>query len=134
MTSYWLLVRNGRKGREVLTRGLLEGSRRTLPIFSFEEEAEMFLWLRRSKDGWRVRETTAGELLSMLYTVLKGVECVALDPIPENSCLDTSGLLSITRQDFIDRLERANGGEVAAEKVVLGSPATREYRHAQRAG
>jgi hypothetical protein len=39
--------------------------KQTLPVFS--GEAEMFVWLGGVfEDGWRIRETTAGELVSIL--------------------------------------------------------------------
>lgn len=103
-TPYWLLVRDMEDGSEVLTTKLSNGGR-MLSVFSFEEEAEMFLCFRGPGDGWRTREISPGELHSLFYTDLEDVVCVTLDPIPENSFLDTSALLSITRQDFIVRLE-----------------------------
>lgn len=106
-TSYWLVEKDGSRGKEILTLQPSLGQD-TLPVFSFREEAEMFLCLRGSRDGlqdgWRIRETTPGELLSLFYTLLGGITHVTLDPIPENSFLDTSGLLSITRKDFVARL------------------------------
>jgi hypothetical protein len=54
----------------------------TLPIFSFEEEAETFLWLGETGTGWRARETAAGELISLLHGPYAGVTRVALDPLP----------------------------------------------------
>lgn len=117
-TSYWLLVRDERNETEILTTKLSDG-RQALPVFSFEEEAEMFLCLRGSRDGWRVRKTAVGELLSMLYTVLGGIECVTLDPIPESSCLDATGLLSISRRDFMDRVWGARTAEMRLPKRGL---------------
>lgn len=106
-TSYWLLVRDGRDGVEVLSNRLGSGQK-ALPVFSFEEEAEMFLCLRGSEegsqDGWRPEEFVADDLLPLFYTFLEEVACVTLDPILENSFLDNSGLLSITREDFLARL------------------------------
>lgn len=103
-TPYWLLVRDTDDGSEVLTTKLSNGGR-MLSIFSFEEEAEMFLCFRGPRNGWRTREISPGGLRSLFYKTLEEVVCVTLDPIPENSFLDTSALLSITRQDFIARLE-----------------------------
>jgi hypothetical protein len=105
---YWLVVRDGCDRVEVLTIRALDGLQ-ALPVFSFEEEAEMFLHLRGSRDGWRLRETGTGELLSMLYTILRDVRYVTLDPIPENSGLNGSGLLSISREAFVKRLDAING-------------------------
>ena len=53
-----------------------------LPVFSFEEEAEMFLQLKTLETCWRARETTPGELVSLLYGPCAGVKSVALDPLP----------------------------------------------------
>ena len=118
---YWLLVKSLDKEMKVLSTGL-PGGGRALPVFSFEEEAEMFLCLQGSRDGWQVRETGPGELLSMFYTVLKDVGWVTLDPIPENSCLNTSGLLSVSRTDFMARLLGANVGGKAARKRWSDAP------------
>lgn len=108
-SSYWLLVRDGDNDLEILATGLSSG-KQALAVFSFEEEAEMFLCLRNSGDGWRTRETAAGELLSLFHTLLEGVSCVTLDPIPENSFLNASGLLSIGREAFMTRLENICSG------------------------
>ena len=35
-----------------------------LPVFSFREEAQMFLGLGHAADSWQVKETTCGELVS----------------------------------------------------------------------
>lgn len=102
--TYWLLTRDGFNGPDILSTRLSYG-RQALAVFSFEEEAEMFLRLRGRADGWQARETTAGEMLSLFYTVLKEIICVTLDPIPENSFLNASGILSISREHFIERLE-----------------------------
>ncbi len=118
-SSYWLLAKNGRNCVEVLTTGL-PGGQRALPVFSFREEAEMFLCLRNSREEWKVRETSAGELLSMLYTILADTERVTLDPLPENfPHLDTSELLSIKREAFMARLEETNGGHRMTGLPVL---------------
>lgn len=118
--SYWLLVKDGPGGTEVLTTGLPDG-RQALPVFSFKEEAEMFLCLRAPQEGWRLRKTVAGELLFMFYTNLGDVRCVTLDPIPETSCLDTSWLLNIDRTAFMLRLAKSDGAGDAV-KLVGGYP------------
>ena len=132
-TSYWLLVKNRGTGIEVRTTGL-SGGWQTLPVFSFREEAEVFLCLSGSQEGWRVRETTPGELLSMLHTLLRGVRCVTLDPIPTNSSLNTSRLLTVSRKEFMARLERANSRREAAGKGLPNSLASNRYRRTQRSG
>jgi hypothetical protein len=43
-SPYWLLVKRGRGRLEVLTTSLTDG-RRVLPVFSFEEEANLYVRL-----------------------------------------------------------------------------------------
>ena len=63
----------------------------------------MFLGLGHAGfDGWQARETTAGELLSVLYGPCAGVERVALDPLPEMLVERTIGLVSLSRERFVD--------------------------------
>ncbi len=76
----WLIANheNGRVG--VFTLGS-DDDKETLPVFSFEEEAETFLRLGEAGTGWQARETTAGELISLLRGSYAGVKRVALDPL-----------------------------------------------------
>ena len=63
---FWLIVRHDVGRMEVLTTGLPSGEE-ALPVFSFEDEARMFLELGAFDGDWRVRDTGAGELISILY-------------------------------------------------------------------
>jgi hypothetical protein len=78
--------------------------KQTLPVFSHEEEAEMFLWLERVTDGWQISESRGGELVSMLFGPCTSVKEVALDPLPEMLVDGTVGLVSLDRERFIRRL------------------------------
>ena len=98
---YWLIGRNENGPLEVLTIGL-PGGEEALPVFSHEEEAEMFLWLGGVRDGWQARESTAGELTSILYGLCASVKKVALDPLPEMLNEKTVGLVSLDRERFLD--------------------------------
>src|SRR5215204_2840887 len=101
-SAYWLLARNGNGRLEVLAIDLAAGEE-ALPVFSHEEEAEMFLRLRRvGSEGWQARESTAGELISVLYGPCAGVKCVVLDPLPEMIVERTVGLVSLSRERFVD--------------------------------
>ena len=99
---YWLIakIENGRI--EVLT--LDRDGEELLPVFSHEEEAEMFLQLAGCCDGWRVSERGAGDLLSVLYGSWSDVKDVALDPLPEMVAEGTVGLVSLPRERFIERI------------------------------
>src|SRR5919106_5053223 len=85
---YWVIAKDAKDAKdgfgqlEVLTVDL-DGTGEALPVFSFEEEAEMFLWLQTSEDGREVRETTPGQLVSILYGPCAHVRRVMLDPVPE---------------------------------------------------
>jgi hypothetical protein len=98
--AYWLIARNEHGRIEVLTLDC----KQTLPVFSNEDEAEMFLRLEGVTDGWKVSESRAGELVSMLYGLCTGVKEMALDPLPEMVVDRTVGLVSLNRKRFIRRV------------------------------
>jgi hypothetical protein len=87
---------------KVLTTGLPSGEE-ALPVFSFEDEAKMFLEFG-AFDGWRVGETTAGELTSILFGPCVGVSRVALDPLPGPDAAALAGLVSMERETFMESL------------------------------
>lgn len=61
-----------------------------------------FVWLERAfEDGWQVRETSSGELVSILYGPCAGVGRVALDPSPEIVGINAVSLISVTRERFL---------------------------------
>lgn len=102
-SAYWLITKNEGGRIEVLTNGLASGEEEVLAVFSYKEEAEAFLGLwEAGGDGWRARESTAGELISVLYGPCAGVEKVALDPLPEMVAQSTLGLVSLGRERFIN--------------------------------
>lgn len=78
-SPYWLIVRGGSSSLEgFYTIGLSDGER-ALPIFSFEDEAELFLY--SCEEGWEIREVPAKDLISLLVGRGRGVGRVALDPV-----------------------------------------------------
>ena len=105
-SPYWLLAKR-RCGRfEVLTTSLADG-RRVLPVFSFEEEAALFLCLG-VQGSWQVRRTGPGELASLLYGPCREVELVALDPVSEVETDMINRLVSVERRRFVDILLRTD--------------------------
>ena len=91
-----------------------------LPVFSFEEETQMFLDFRLGALGeeWRTRQTSPGELVSVLHGPCADAKRVALDPLPEMVDKDKSiGLLTIDRDDFL----RVLLGEVPSGLHVISS-------------
>jgi hypothetical protein len=101
---YWVIAKDAKDGfgqPEVLTVDL-DGTGEALPVFSFEEEAEMFLWLQTTEDGREVRETTPGQLVSILYGPCAHVGRVMLDPLPEIGASMQNSLLGMDRNDFVE--------------------------------
>ena len=98
-SSWWLVARNGGP-LEVLT---LDGGD-TLPVFSGEGEADMFLWLRGARQhGWEAHESSAEELVFVLSGPRSSVGFVTLDPSTEifDGHID-EGLLGLNREDFLE--------------------------------
>jgi hypothetical protein len=101
-SAYWLIARNENGRLEVLATGLA-GTEKAMPVFSHEEEAELFLGLWEvGFEDWQARESSAGELISVLYGPCASVERVALDPLPEMLVERTVGLVSLSRERFVD--------------------------------
>ena len=84
----------------------------SLPVFSFKEEAQTFLGLSENdqEEGrrWRIRETTAGELVPVLMAPCADVRQVALDPLPLTLGMGKvmASLCSVTRERFVEELLR----------------------------
>lgn len=103
--TWWLIVRDGPCGRLEL---LDIGGGWALPVFSFREEAEMFLHLGRLADGrgWRVRESGAGEVASVLCGPCRGAKSVALDPLPGTFGDEPAAPVEVDRERFLGELLR----------------------------
>lgn len=100
---YWIIVKYGSSPIEALVTNLT-AREKALAVFSFEEEARMFLQYRALKGRWKVRETTAGELISILLGPCALVERVALDPLPGMDVGALAYLVSMRREDFVEFL------------------------------
>jgi len=101
-SKWWLLAKDGDFGAWKLV-AVCDGEK-ALPVYSGEAEAEMFAWLGGAfEDGWRVRQTSAGELVSILCGPCAGVGRVALDPSPWMAAEEIR-LLSVSRKRFVSRI------------------------------
>ena len=110
---YWVIAKDAKGGfgqLDLLTVDL-DGTGEALPVFSFEEEAEMFLWLQTTEGGWEVRETTPGQLVSILYGPCADVGRVMLDPLPEVGARMQISLLGMDRNDFVESVMGARSLE-----------------------
>lgn len=115
---FWLIakVEAGRMG--FLTTNLAEGEK-ALPVFSFQDEARMFLELGASRGGWRVRVTTVGELVSILFGPCAGVGRVLLDPLPGVDGRVSADLVGMGRESFVEYLlSRRTRWPVPCERTV----------------
>ena len=96
---FWLIVTRAHGSMEVLT--IDAGGETVLPVFSFREEVELFLRLQANGADWWPRETTTGELASLLLGLCARVDKVALDPLPSLGERETIGLVSTGRRRFM---------------------------------
>ncbi len=128
---HWLITRHVTSRMDVFTTHLC-GDRKALAVFSFEEEARMFLDFRlaASKDGWRVRRTSVGELVSVLYGPCSDTKKVVLDPVPELGREELVDLLSMHRNDFLGFLL----GEGVSSNLHLVPSQTRRPRERVKHG
>jgi len=111
----WIITSYQHNQMEILTVDP-DGDGGFLPVFSFEEEAEAFLQLlgdEGNKTGWRSKETTAGELISVLLAPCAEVKWVAPDPLPLSYGGADLALVSVNRYRFKDLMEehRSLAGE-----------------------
>ncbi|HZB10659.1 MAG TPA: hypothetical protein VE525_16265 [Rubrobacter sp.] len=118
---YWVIAKDPKDGfgqLDPLTVDL-DGTGEALPVFSFEEEAEMFLWLQTTEDGREVRETTPGQLVSILYGPCAHVRRVMLDPVPEIGARMQISLLGMDRNDFVESVMGARKPSAQRADTIL---------------
>jgi hypothetical protein len=103
---WWLLAKTERGRVEFLTTSACDcDGGETLPVFGYEEEAEMFLHLGGYGDGgWSARESSSGEIVSVLCGPCSGAESVALDPLPGIVANGTLSLVWLGRERFLKEL------------------------------
>ena len=111
---YWTIVREGSSHAEMCTIEP-DGLGEALVVFGFEEEAGLFLDLEGMGAGWHTRETTAGELVSLLYGPCASIARVVIDPLP-NSIACRTGMqpLSVSSTDFSRTMVNAGGTATGA--------------------
>ncbi len=117
----WWLITGGEveeSAAKPLTLDLPGGEDEALAVFSFQEEAQMYLQVEALEGSWQVEEVEVGELASMLlWGSCSRVTRLALDPIPPRSVnCEANHLVCASRQHFLDLL--AGNSEDAA---IVGS-------------
>jgi hypothetical protein len=100
----YLIVRHENRGLE-LSHLFLNSGEEVLPVFSSVEVASRFLSSVVFGEGWYVREFSAGELVSVLFSLGEGIKQVLLNPLPE-ALVGDEGLVSflVDRDGFIESL------------------------------
>jgi hypothetical protein len=101
----WILQSYQNNRMDVLTIDL-DSDGGFLAVFSFKEEAEAFLSLLEDdqKGDWQGRQTSTGELVSVLLGPCAGVRRVALDPLPLSCWGVTLPLVSVDKERFVQEL------------------------------
>ncbi|AHY46116.1 Hypothetical Protein RradSPS_0833 [Rubrobacter radiotolerans] len=100
--SYWVIARKDEPRDEVMV--LARGPASVMPVFSFSEEADLFLWLGGFGELWRVEEVEGRNLVNLLLDGYADVDEVALDPIPEVQARPVMSLVAVSRARFIEAL------------------------------
>ena len=108
----WLIANLTDGKMEVFT--LDSGGDRVLPVFSFRDEAEMYVRLQLGTPGWEPRMYSPGEIVSVLYRSLSDVARIALDPLPEACDRTLLDLLCVRRDAFVRSLVGEGGGAASA--------------------
>ena len=114
-TRWWTLSRSEGKRTEILA--VLRRGEKVLPVFGHEEEAELYLWLAGLGEGWRVRESRCGELVSVLCGPCADVKSVALDPLPQMIEDGTLALSCWSRREFVRALTGGSGHEARTHDI-----------------
>lgn len=107
--SYWTITGEGFDHSDTLTFDP-DGGGEALAVFGFREEADLFICCQGASEGWRVRETTAAEIISALRGSHASVERIVVDPLPRSIC-DGTGIVQLlkSRAAFIRLLIETTG-------------------------
>jgi hypothetical protein len=111
--AFWMVL-EGRRQALPLMVFLSDGSTEALALFSGQEEARMFCHFCEEGASTNIRQTTTGEVISLLYCPWCAAKHVALDPFPEilgGRLL--LGLLTLSREDFALRFAGLGSEPVA---------------------
>lgn len=125
-STYWLVEEHGRVRPEVLVSRLADG-RRVLPVFGFEEEADLFVRLDL-RGGRNVRQTGSDELVSLLRGPLGDVELVALDPLSDTEADMLNRSTSLNRREFLEFLAGPTQGPRPTGRTSPGSSARKDSK------
>jgi hypothetical protein len=111
--AFWMVLESSPQALP-LTVFLSDGTTEAMALFSGEEEARMFCHFSQKWASANIRQTTASEVISLLYCPWCAAKHVALDPFSEilgDRLL--LGLLTLDREDFARRFAGLGSEPVA---------------------
>lgn len=128
-SSYWLIVAGGEFAPEVFTAEFVEGER-ALVVFGCREGGEMYLhsWEGVDSGDWRLRQSEAGELLSVLWGLCAEVRYVMVDPLPRGLAEEDSAPSAtiMDRQEFMESVMGRRPPEGVSGQSSQGHDARQE--------
>jgi hypothetical protein len=95
--TFWVVL--SASGPPLPLKVALPDGREAMALFSGEDEASMFCFLREEANP-HFRETSLGGVISLLYCPLTAARHVALDPLPGILGTKLSGLITLERERF----------------------------------
>jgi hypothetical protein len=110
--AFWMVL-EGSPQALPLTVFLSDGTTEAMVLFSGEEEARMFCHFCEEGASANLRQTTTGEVLSLLYCPWCAAKHVALDPFPEILGSRLLELLTLEREEFALRFAGLDSVPVA---------------------
>jgi hypothetical protein len=114
---FWVIFAGEHQLTRPLTLGL-EGDKEALAVFSYKEEAEIFLRsFGPAEEGWRVRVTSPGEVVSLLYGPCCDAHAVVLDPLPRMPADGLLGLVALDRRRFVEWITGRDQGPMLPNAV-----------------
>ena len=109
--AFWIALEGSLRARPLAV--FLSDGTEAMALFSGEEEAKMFCHFCEKGASANVRQTTAGEVISLLYCPWCAPKHVVLDPFPEILGKRILGLLALDRDDFARRFAGLDSEPVA---------------------
>lgn len=98
----YLIVRHTHHRMDVLVSPAADEE--ALPVFSTKQRAREYLWSGGFGPQWHVRESTAGELISLLMGHIADVEMIVLDPPPGLAVGEDVSFECLSKTSFIGSL------------------------------
>lgn len=98
--AVWYLISRCEHNRMDVLTVFPRDDEEMVPVFGTERMAGEFLRDGGFGPGWHVRESTAGELISLLLSLLSDVNSVALDP-PDLTSMEIAPVNRATKREFM---------------------------------